>query len=97
MKQNFGEGDFQGIGEGVEEFYILFLVFLAEGGKQGFFLLLQREGQFQVVFVVEFVIVQNVGERKFYFKERRVKFGRGSEEFSFSVLEELVLVETQGK
>lgn len=97
MKQNSGEGDPQGTGEGVEESYTSPPVSPAEGGKQGFPPPPQREGQPQAAPVAESVIVQNVGERKSYSKERRVKSGRGPEEPPPSVPEEPVPAETQGK
>lgn len=97
MKQNSGEGDPQGTGEGGEESYTSPPVSPAEGGKQGFPPPPQREGQPQAAPVAESVIVQNVGERKSYSKERRVKSGRGLEEPPPSVPEEPVPAETQGK
>lgn len=97
MKQNSGEGDPQGTGEGVEESYTSPPVSPAEGGKQGFPPPPQREGQPQAAPVAESVIVQNVGERKSYSKERRVKSGRGPEEPPPSVPEEPVPAEAQGK
>jgi hypothetical protein len=50
----------------------------------------QRESQPQVAPVAESLIVQNVGERKSYSKERRVKSGRAPEEPPPSVQEETV-------
>lgn len=100
MKQNTGEGDPsvpQGTGGGGEESYSSPPVSPAEGGKQGFPPPPQREDQPQAAPVAESVIVQNVGERKSYSKERRVKSGRGPEEPPPSVPEEPVPAETQGK
>lgn len=100
MKQNMAaaEGDpsLQQGPEGEDEVYMSPPVSPAEG-KQEFPPPPQRENQPQVAPIAESLIVQNVGERKSYSKERRVKSGRVPEEPPPNMPEETAPPEAMGK
>lgn len=98
MKQNMAAGDTDQQGGG-EEGYASPPVSPAEA-KQGFPPPpAVKESQPQAAPVAESVIVQNVGEKKSYSKDRRVKSGRGADEAPppAAVPEEAAPEEPQGK